>query len=320
MAAHVIIHHQHFTRIFKHSLFRAPFHGMRFLSNRSVNVKFQDESVQILLKRITGRNLERILTNRRESGVDLPSYRLMTDNEVSMAEKNMEREVEKFLEMPAVMEERKDSNIVLEQRPDLEGYTECNMVFTDISQNTTNRDRWIVVRQPNGTLRKAHWSERDRMNFLFHQRDGQSYKLPSVLENEHLKNAFDRLGHVDILDLVCVQCEADSSDYIRVHQHTYEDLHKKQAYDLLRSTRHFGGMVYYFAKHKRLTWLLVDMLKRDLISDASDVVRLFYILHPTSLTEGKQLDGVELIRAYIKAEGPKALLDFIEDDVVVNVA
>lgn len=47
--------------------------------------------------------------------------------------------MEKFLEMPAVMEERKDSNIVLEQRPDLEGYTECNMVFTDISQNTTNR-------------------------------------------------------------------------------------------------------------------------------------------------------------------------------------
>lgn len=49
------------------------------------------------------------------------------------------------------------------------------------------KDRWIVVRQPNGTLRKAHWNERDRMNFLFHQRDGQSYKLPSVLENEHLK-------------------------------------------------------------------------------------------------------------------------------------
>lgn len=84
MAAHVNIYHQHFKRIFNHSLFRAPFHGMRFLSNRSGNAKFQDERVQILLKRITGRNLERILTNRRESGVGLPSYRLMTDNEVSM--------------------------------------------------------------------------------------------------------------------------------------------------------------------------------------------------------------------------------------------
>ena len=30
------------------------------------------------------------------------------------------------------------------------------------------------------------------------------------------QNAFNRNGHVDVLDLVCVQCEPDSADYIRV--------------------------------------------------------------------------------------------------------
>lgn len=55
------------------------------------------------------------------------------------AEEEIEKEVDKFLEMPAVMEERQDSNMVLEKRPDLDGYSECNIVFTDISQGTANR-------------------------------------------------------------------------------------------------------------------------------------------------------------------------------------
>ena len=58
---------------------------------------------------------------------------------IAQAEKDIEKEAEKYLEMPAIMEERQDSNVVLEKRPDLEGYSECNIVFTDISQGTTNR-------------------------------------------------------------------------------------------------------------------------------------------------------------------------------------
>lgn len=60
-------------------------------------------------------------------------------NTLVQADKEIEKEAEKYLEMPAVMEERQDSNIVLEKRPDLEGYSECNIVFTDISQGNTNR-------------------------------------------------------------------------------------------------------------------------------------------------------------------------------------
>ena len=43
------------------------------------------------------------------------------------------------------------------------------------------------MREPDGTLREGHWEERDRMNFLFFQREGQSYKMPSVLEDDHLE-------------------------------------------------------------------------------------------------------------------------------------
>lgn len=43
------------------------------------------------------------------------------------------------------------------------------------------------MRELDGTLREGHWEERDRINFLFFQREGQSYKMPSVLEDEHLE-------------------------------------------------------------------------------------------------------------------------------------
>jgi hypothetical protein len=43
------------------------------------------------------------------------------------------------------------------------------------------------VREPDGTLREGHWDERDRINFLFFQREGQTYKMSSVLEDEHLE-------------------------------------------------------------------------------------------------------------------------------------
>ena len=60
-------------------------------------------------------------------------------NTLKQAENEIEKEAEKFLEMPAIMEERQDSNEVLEKRPELEGYLQCNTIFTDISQGTTNR-------------------------------------------------------------------------------------------------------------------------------------------------------------------------------------
>lgn len=49
-----------------------------------------------------------------------------------------------------------------------------------------------------------------------------------------------------------------------MHHTTYEDLDKHGKYDLLRSTRHFGGMTWYLVNARRVDGLVVDMLKRAL--------------------------------------------------------
>lgn len=50
----------------------------------------------------------------------------------------------------------------------------------------------------------------------------------------------------------------------QVHHQTYEDIDKHGKYDLLRSTRHFGGMAWYFVNKKKIDGLLIDQIQRDL--------------------------------------------------------
>ena len=45
---------------------------------------------------------------------------------------------------------------------------------------------------------------------------------------------------------------------------TYEDIVVNKKFDLLRSTRHFGGLVYYLAKVQRIMEVLEDMMAREL--------------------------------------------------------
>lgn len=45
---------------------------------------------------------------------------------------------------------------------------------------------------------------------------------------------------------------------------TYEDIEKHGKYDLLRSTRFFGGLAWHLANGRRIDGLLVNMLQRDL--------------------------------------------------------
>lgn len=76
--------------------------------------------------------------------------------------------------------------------------------------------RSIVVREPDGVLRQATWEERDRMCQVFFPALGRKIWLPKALSDEVLPSILENLLHVNVLDLVCVQCDPQSSDYHRV--------------------------------------------------------------------------------------------------------
>lgn len=79
------VFHRNFFRIFKPVSVRILLQTSRLLSESATKfAAFDEPRVQVLLKRITGRNLDKVLASRRESGVGLPSYGLMTDEELSL--------------------------------------------------------------------------------------------------------------------------------------------------------------------------------------------------------------------------------------------
>ncbi|KAM5291845.1 small ribosomal subunit protein mS22 [Ctenodactylus gundi] len=269
---------------------------------------FMDEEVQSILTKMTGLNLEKIFKPAVQE-LKPRTYKLMTQAQLEEATKRAVEAAKVRLKMPPVLEERAPINDVLAEDKILEGVETAKYVFTDISYNIPHRERFIVVREPSGTLRKASWEERDRVIQVYFPKEGRRVLPPIIFKEENLKTMYSQDQHADVLNLCVAQFEPDSTEYIKVHHQTYEDIDKHGKYDLLRSTRHFGGMAWYFVNKKRIDGLLIDQLQRDLADDATSLVQLYHMLHPDgqSAQEAKEqaAEGINLIKIFAKTEAQR---------------
>uniref|UniRef100_A0A3Q2PXY8 Mitochondrial ribosomal protein S22 n=1 Tax=Fundulus heteroclitus TaxID=8078 RepID=A0A3Q2PXY8_FUNHE len=271
--------------------------------------RFTDPAVQDILGRITGLDLQKVFRPIKQE-LKPPTYKLMTDEQLQQAVELAKEEARKQLQTPPILPERKPIDDVLVVDKILDGMDTAKYVFTDITYNIPHRERFIVVREPDGTLRKANWEERDRLVQVYFPRQGRKLTPHLLFKEENLKTVFSQDRHEDVLDLCLVQFDPDSSDYIRVHEATYEDLEKNGKYDLLRSTRHFGGMAWYLLNARRVDGLIVDMLRRELLQDAISLVSLFHMVHPHSQSAqeaaSQQASGTDLLKIYAQNESQKS--------------
>ncbi|XP_049631834.1 28S ribosomal protein S22, mitochondrial [Suncus etruscus] len=269
---------------------------------------FMDEEVQNLLIKMTGLNLEKIFKPTIQQ-LKPPTYKLMTQAQLEEATRQAVEAAKVQLKMPPVLAERTPINDVLAEDKILEGTEENKYVFTDITYSLPHRERFIVVREPSGTLRKATWEERDRMIQIYFPKKGRRVLTPVIFREENIKNMYSQDRHADVLHLCVAQFEPDSTEYIKFHHQTYEDIDKHGKYDLLRSTRHFGGMVWYLVNKKRIDGLLIDQIQRDLIDDATSLVQLYHILYPDGQsaqeTKAQAAEGLHLIKVFAKTEAQK---------------
>ncbi|XP_002716598.2 small ribosomal subunit protein mS22 isoform X1 [Oryctolagus cuniculus] len=269
---------------------------------------FMDEEVQSILIKMTGLNLEKTFKPAVQE-LKPPTYKLMTQAQLEEATRKAVEAAKIRLKMPPVLEERVPINDVLAEDKILEGTETAKYVFTDISYSIPHRERFIVVREPSGRLRKASWEERDRMIQVYFPKEGRRVLPPIIFKEENLKTMYGQDRHVDVLNLCVAQFEPDSTEYIKVHHQTYEDIDKHGKYDLLRSTRHFGGMAWYFVNKKKIDGLLIDQIQRDLIDDAASLVQLYHMVHPEGQSaqeaRGQGAEGVNLIKVFAKTEAQK---------------
>jgi small subunit ribosomal protein S22 len=231
----------------------------------------------------------------------------LTSKQLEEYENNAMQRGQDFLQMPPVKHPwlSKTRTICVDDIANFEK-GDSSYVFTDITYGLPHRQRVVVIRQSDGTLRWGSREEHDRILHVYYPQPGKMYAMPKMFEEEHLEKVLAEQRYEYVLDRACVQFEPDDPNYIRVSQRTYEHLANHGRFEDLRSTRHFGPMAYYFAVHGKIDGLLIDMLQRGLLLDAVDLVKLYHILHPNSKSAAAQpeqeTDPEKLIQVYAKLD------------------
>lgn len=285
------------------------------------SIVFENNEVQDILNKLTGLNLEKVFETRKEN-LKNPVYKVLDEQELQQDEESVVQKAERLLKMPPVMARRKPIKVVLSEDPETINHDEdgANVVFTDISPSKDSRTRAVLVRENDtGVLREGTWDERDRMQFIYWPKEGQHHEIVPMLQDEHLPRVFDQLRHKDILDFINIQCEPDAPDYLRVHECVYDDLEQRQMYHLLDSTRHYGGMVFYYVTRKKTNTLLGYYIRQNRISDGVDLIKLHLLVNADTAFKPDNVQGEELLKAYLTHEGLHDLLTIMEadaDDVV----
>lgn len=103
-----------------------------------------------------------------------------------------------------------------------------------------------------------------------------------------------------------MQFEADDLNYQAVAREVYEHVNLEKQFDVLRSTRHFGPMVFHLVWTSNIENLLCELIETRRIEDAVLLVRLYHKIHPTSNSAVEQCsdptDDVQFILNYARLD------------------
>lgn len=301
----------------RHSYARAIFNCRNFASEnvetdsieRDPTPYFFNRTVQEYLKTLTTVDYTKIFITRKDGHkLKPPEYKFLTSEQLEEAAKEAENKAKKYLQMPPVVKQRLDPTEPLCKDPSLKDHDTAKYVFTDITYGLNDKKRFVVVREPEGTLRHATWQERDRIVQIYFPEPSREIEKPKMFEGDNLKSLLNRNEYTFILDRACVQFEPDDPTYQAVTREVYEHINKEKHFDALRSTRHFGPMVFHLAWTKNIDNLLCKMIETGRIEHAAILIRLFHIIHPTlksAVDLCKVSDDVEFIMHYARLDSPR---------------
>nr|CDS34535.1 28S ribosomal protein S22 mitochondrial [Hymenolepis microstoma]CUU97824.1 28S ribosomal protein S22 mitochondrial [Hymenolepis microstoma] len=230
--------------------------------------------------------------------------KLLSDSELQAVMHYSEMLTSQKLQMPPVMNERPSDDresLIISRDSELCGILPANqkLAFVDIGLDSSRRRRLMLIREADGTLRHADASERDRLNQVFFPLPGRRLRTPSLFRDANLEIALKNNFHEYVLDLILIQFEPDSPEYIRICHRVYNDaLNKiwtnnilsdnqegervtKSIVTRLRSTRHYGPFALYVISHLRQPQgLIQEALSHQSFDTAYRLLVLTSILHP----------------------------------------
>jgi len=265
---------------------------------------FQDE-VQNILKSLTGCNTEKVFRPRKEGKETKRSvYQFVTAEELEQLQKEYVKKAEMKLQMPPVLDQRKERGRILEEDPLLAGFDNSKIIFTDITYGVVDRERLIVVRDIDGTLRTADWEEQDRINLTYFPRDECKHYVPALFEPENLENILTPEKYEYILDRNFGQFEPDHPIYIRTAEIVYNHVNENKNFKALESTRHFGPMVFYLCWNRQIDNLLVHQILSKNLMNAALTVKLYQIITKDKSFELNE-SGTETLKNFARSSAAR---------------
>eukprot|EP00088_Acartia_fossae_P012986 TRINITY_DN16722_c0_g1_i16.p1 TRINITY_DN16722_c0_g1~~TRINITY_DN16722_c0_g1_i16.p1 ORF type:complete len:288 (-),score=28.27 TRINITY_DN16722_c0_g1_i16:353-1216(-) len=222
---------------------------------RKKQTVFYMDEVQDILKSLTTVDIAKVFRPRKEGHkTERSTYQFLTTEELEKMQKEYDRRAREKLQMPPVMDERDPQGRVLEKDPLLVGFDNSKIVFTDITYGVADRERLIVVRDTDGTLRTADWDEQDRINLIYFPREECKHYVPPMFKPENLTDLMDQgqEKYEYILDRNCGQFEPDHPTFIRTAELVYNHINEKKNFRALESTRHYGPLIFFLCWSKQI--------------------------------------------------------------------
>ncbi|XP_015367501.1 PREDICTED: 28S ribosomal protein S22, mitochondrial [Diuraphis noxia] len=265
---------------------------------------FFAEPVQDLLFKLTHVDVQKAFRKRFiGQNPDTPIYKFMTTAEVEKMQAEVKLKAKEKVQMPPIVPLRTDLGQVLDVNKDIIGFDSSKFVFTDITFGVSDKKRIVVVREPNGILRKANEDERHAVNQIYFPQSGRELKHPVMFDDTNLKPLLENGDYEFILDRACCQFEPDDKNYHRVVFSTYKHVDESKNYHLLESTRHLGPLLFYLAFNKKPDNFLLYCLETERFDDVMLFIQLY-----TKLNQGLEIeldgskDKFKLIEDFINTE------------------
>lgn len=102
--------------------------------------------------------------------------------------------------------------------------------------------------------------------------------------------------------------DPDDPTYQEVTQTTYNCIDKDGEWDVLKSTRHFGTMIFHLAWNKNIENLFLHNIKSENLKDNVSLIHLYQKLHADNKYNSLkyQHDDIKFVEDFINIEYPKS--------------
>ncbi|KAH8407005.1 hypothetical protein KR222_003742 [Zaprionus bogoriensis] len=240
---------------------------------------FTDAETQRLLQSMTQLQLDKVFRKRTVAD-NSTETKFMTTAQLEQEYVQTIEKARTLLQMPPVVKVKQDTERIISKDPALKDFATTKYVFTDITYGLRASERKVVVREVDGTLVYASLDTTKRMNQLYFPLNGRKFYTPHMFADEQLlQNCLDEHKYEFVLDRLCVQYEPYEAEFHHIAAKVFAHLNDSKQFDLLRSTRHFGPMAFFYAWHRCIDDLLYDMIRRDYLSNAVELIALSYKIH-----------------------------------------